>query len=203
VKSKLKLLLEFIIEKVGDINGRCFVDSAPILERDWAKRSGLGWTGKNTLTITPKSGSYFFLAEIICDVALDYDLPIKDHCGTCTRCIEACPTDAISPSGYLLDSNKCISYLTIERRDAIPEEFKDKMGGYVYGCDICQQVCPWNRFSRPHTEEQFMPKAPLLKMSKSDWKDLSEDTFNALFEGSAVKRTKYEGLKRNIDFLGD
>lgn len=201
VRKKLKLLFQKIEEKVGKIEGRYFVDSAPILERDWAKRSGLGWSGKNTLTINPKMGSYFFLAEIICDLDLEYDLPIKDYCGTCTRCIEACPTEAISPSGYLLDSNKCISYLTIERKDEIPEAFKDKMGGFMYGCDICQQVCPWNRFSQPHTEPDFIAKQELLQMSKNDWQELGETTFNILFEGSAVKRTKFQGLKRNIKFL--
>ncbi|HMP30367.1 MAG TPA: tRNA epoxyqueuosine(34) reductase QueG [Saprospiraceae bacterium] len=201
VRKKLKHLFERMKDKIGHIEGRYFVDSAPILERDWAKRSGLGWTGKNTLTINPKLGSYFFLAEIICDLPLDYDLPIKDHCGTCTRCIDACPTEAISPQGYLLDSNKCISYLTIERKDDIPSQFKNKMEGYMYGCDICQQVCPWNRFSTHHKETAFHPNQDLLTMSKSEWMDLSEDTFNTLFEGCAVKRTKFKGLKRNINFL--
>jgi epoxyqueuosine reductase len=201
VKSRLKQLEKYLEETLGQISSRSFVDSAPVLERDWAKRSGLGWSGKNTLTINPKLGSYFFLAEIICDVVFDYDLPIKDYCGTCTRCIESCPTDAISPQGYLLDSNKCISYLTIERKDDIPVEFKNKMEGYMYGCDICQQVCPWNRFSKPHNEPEFKPKNELIQMSKSDWEDLTEDTFNALFTGSAVKRTKFKGLRRSIDFL--
>ena len=201
VRKKLSNLFKAIQEKIGKVEGRYFVDSAPVMERDWAKRSGLGWSGKNTLTIHPKAGSYFFLAEIICDLELEYDLPIRDYCGTCTRCIDACPTDAISPEGYLLDSNRCISYLTIERKSEIPNEFKDKMGNYMYGCDICQQVCPWNRFSKPHTEPAFQPKEELLNMTISDWKELSETTYNALFEGSAVKRTKYTGLKRNIDFL--
>jgi epoxyqueuosine reductase len=201
VRKKLKQLFEQIQETFGKIEGRYFVDSAPVLERDWAKRSGLGWSGKNTLTINPKLGSYFFLAEIICDLALEYDLPIKDYCGTCTRCIEACPTEAISANGYLLDSNKCISYLTIERKDEIPTEFRDKMGGYMYGCDICQQVCPWNRFSKSHNEEAFNARPELLSMSKNDWIEIQEDTFNKIFEGSAVKRTKFKGLKRNINFL--
>ena len=201
VRKRLSHLFDAMKEKIGAIEGRYFVDSAPVLERDWAKRSGLGWNGKNTLTIHPKSGSYFFLAEIICDLDMEYDLPIKDYCGTCTRCIDACPTEAISPTGYLLDSNKCISYLTIERKESIPDEFKDKMGNFMYGCDICQQVCPWNRFSKPHTDPAFYPKKELLSMTAKDWQDLSEDTFNVLFEGSAVKRTKYSGLKRNINFL--
>lgn len=201
VRKKLKTLFTYLQSIAGQVEGRSFVDSAPILERDWAKRSGLGWSGKNTLTINPKQGSYFFLAEIVCDFEFDYDLPIKDYCGTCTRCIDACPTNAISPQGYLLDSSKCISYLTIERKAEIPSEFQGKMENYMYGCDICQQVCPWNRFSKPHQEASFTPNSSLLSMSKSDWKDLEEQTFNVLFEGSAVKRTKFSGLKRNLNFL--
>jgi len=201
VKKKLLQLFKWMQESFGDLDGRCFVDSAPVLERDWAKRSGLGWVGKNTLLINPKSGSYFFLCEIICDLELQYDHPIKDHCGTCTRCIEACPTDAISEKGYIMDGSKCISYLTIELKNEIPSEFTDQMQNWMFGCDICQQVCPWNRFSTPHTEEKFQPKEELLKMKKSDWEELTEDVFNTLFEGSAVKRTKFTGLKRNIEFL--
>ncbi|MFM2393903.1 MAG: hypothetical protein RLZZ546_1885 [Bacteroidota bacterium] len=203
VKKKLKSLYLYMQELIGNIDARCFVDSAPILERDWAKRAGLGWIGKNTLLIHPKKGSYFFLAEIICDIELEYDTPMKDYCGTCTRCIEACPTDAISEKGFVLDASKCISYLTIELKNEIPSEFKNKMGDYMYGCDICQQVCPWNRFSTPHAEENFLPSDILLQMSKKEWQELNEEKFEIIFKNSAVKRTKYRGLKRNIQFLYD
>ena len=199
--KKLKALLHFIRENIGEINGRCFVDSAPVLERDWARRAGLGWTGKNTLLIHPKAGSYFFLAELILDLELEPDDPIRDYCGTCRRCIEACPTEAISPQGYLLDASKCISYLTIELREAIPGEFQGKMENWVYGCDICQEVCPWNRFSKPHDEPAFEPSAVLMKMTRQDWEEITEDVFKEVFKKSAVKRTKYEGLKRNLRFL--
>ncbi len=201
VKKKLKELYAYIKLVVGDVQGRCFVDSAPIMERDWAKRAGLGWTGKNTLLINPKKGSYFFLAEIICDLELNYDSPMKDYCGTCTRCIEACPTDAIASNGYLVDSTKCISYLTIELKNEIPDMFAGKMDNWMYGCDICQQVCPWNRFAVQHNEPSFVPSDKLLTMKNKEWQELSEDTFNAMFESSAVKRTKFSGLKRNIAFL--
>lgn len=201
VKKKLIHLFKWMSESFGEIDGRCFVDSAPVLERDWAKRSGLGWVGKHTLLINPKEGSYFFLCEIICDLDLEYDHPIKDHCGTCTRCIEACPTDAISEEGYVMDGSKCISYLTIELKNDIPNTFSDQMQNWMFGCDICQQVCPWNKFSKPHNEEKFYPKDELLKMKKQDWQEITEDIFDQLFEGSAVKRTKFSGLKRNIEFL--
>jgi epoxyqueuosine reductase len=201
VKKKLIELFRWMSESVGEIDGRCFVDSAPVLERDWARRSGLGWVGKNTLLINPKEGSYFFLCEIICDLELEYDHPIKDHCGTCTRCIEACPTDAISDEGYILDGSKCISYLTIELKKEIPKEFSNQMENWMFGCDICQQVCPWNKFSKPHCEEKFMPREELLSMNKREWEEITEDAFNNIFAGSAVKRTKYKGLKRNIEFL--
>jgi len=201
VKKKLIELFKWMSESFGEIDGRCFVDSAPVLERDWAKRSGLGWTGKHTLLINQKEGSYFFLCEIICDLDLEYDHPIKDHCGTCTRCIEACPTDAISEAGYVMDGSKCISYLTIELKNEIPNEFSDQMQNWMFGCDICQQVCPWNKFSKPHGEDKFLPKQELLKMNKRNWEEITEDTFNRIFEGSSVKRTKYQGLKRNISFL--
>ena len=201
IKKKLNFFFEEIKEIAGQTEGRCFVDSAPILERDWAKRSGLGWVGKNTLLINPKKGSYFFLAEIICDLELEYDHPIKDHCGTCTRCIDACPTNSISPQGYIMDGSKCISYLTIELKDDIPSEFKGKMENWMYGCDICQQVCPWNKFSTKHQEPEFEPKEELLNKSKAEWKELTEENFDNLFNGTAVRRTKYKGLKRNINFL--
>ncbi|WP_235297729.1 tRNA epoxyqueuosine(34) reductase QueG [Portibacter marinus] len=200
VRKKLKELMLFIREQIGEVNGRVFVDSAPVLERDWAKRSGLGWIGKNTLLIHPKAGSYYFLAEIICDLTLEFDHPIKDYCGTCTKCIDACPTDAISDNGYILDGSKCISYLTIERKEAIPPEFSGLMEDWIFGCDICQEVCPWNRFSKPHQEPDFQPKPELLTMSKNDWREITEEVFNYLFEGTPVKRTKYEGLRRNIEF---
>lgn len=202
VRKKLNELFSKMKQEFSDVNGRVFVDSAPILERDWAKLSGLGWIGKNTLLIHPKKGSFFFLAEIIIDVELVYDSALTDHCGTCKRCIEACPTQAIAQDGYVMDGSKCISYLTIELKDTdIPESFVGKMDNWIFGCDICQQVCPWNRFSNDHDETQFKPKDSLLSMTLDDWKNMSENDFNALFEGSAVKRTKYSGLKRNIAFL--
>lgn len=201
IKKKLKTLLASIQEEFGEISGRCFVDSAPLLERDLAKRAGLGWVGKNTLLINKKKGSYFFLAEIVLDLELEYDQVTQDHCGTCTKCIDACPTDAISDKGYILDARKCISYLTIELKDEIPREFENKMEGWMFGCDICQQVCPWNRFSSPHTESKFEPKEELLNKSKKEWLEITNEVFDRLFEGSAVKRTKFEGLKRNIEFL--
>ena len=184
------------------MDGRCFVDSAPVMERDWAKRAGLGWTGKNTLLIRPGAGSYFFLAELILDLPLAYDDPMSDHCGTCRRCIEACPTEAISPQGYLLDASKCISYLTIELRERIPDEFQGKMEGWAFGCDICQEACPWNRFSKPHQEPAFEPHPDLPEMKAEEWQELTEEVFGRLFKKSAVKRAKFEGLKRCIEFLG-
>lgn len=201
VKQKLKQLFAYMQTVAGNIEGRYYVDSAPVMERDWAKRAGLGWTGKNTLLINPKKGSYFFLAEVITDLELDYDSPMKDYCGTCTRCIEACPTEAISPQGYILDATKCISYVTIESKSAIAKSFEGKMDNWMYGCDICQQVCPWNRFSSQHETPSFLPSEKLISMKKDEWYSLEEDTYNELFDGSAVKRAKYVGLKRNIDFL--
>ncbi len=201
VKRKLKTLLQFIRENVGDVHGRCFVDSAPVLERDWAKRSGLGWVGKNTMLLNPKRGSYFFLAELITDLELESDPPIRDHCGTCRRCIDACPTEAISDKGYILDGSKCISYFTIELKGAIPDEYAGKFENWAFGCDICQEVCPWNRFSQPHHEPEFEPHQKLLDMSKKEWEEITEEVFKEVFRNSAVKRTKFEGLKRNIGFL--
>ena len=202
IKGKLRALIQGLEEKVGQIEGRAFVDSAPVLERDWARRSGTGWVGKNTLLINPKVGSYFFLAELIINLELEPDGPMKDYCGTCTRCIDACPTEAISPKGYLVDGSKCISYLTIELKERIPEHFQEQMEGWAFGCDICQEVCPWNRFSQPHREAAFQPAAELPQMEESDWRELSQEVFQKLFRKSAVKRTKYEGLKRNLRFLG-
>ncbi len=201
IRKKLKDLLAFIQETTGAVEGRCFVDSAPVMERQWAAKSGVGWTGKNTLLIHPKVGSYFFLAVIILDIALETDHPMKDYCGTCTRCIDACPTKAISPEGYLLDASKCISYLTIELKEAIPDEFKGNMENWMFGCDICQEVCPWNRFAQRHKEPDFEPHPELLEMNKSDWENLTEEVFQKIFKQSAVKRTKFSGLKRNIEFL--
>ncbi len=201
IRRKLKALLAEIRTEFGEVNGRCFVDSGPVLERDWARRAGIGWVGKNTLLINPKAGSYFFLAELILDLELTPDSPMEDHCGTCTRCIDACPTDAIASEGYVVDGSKCISYLTIELREAIPEEFKDKMENYVFGCDICQQVCPWNRFTTPHHEAAFEATSDLLQLKAHEWYDITEDVFDKLFQHSAVKRTKYVGLKRNLEFL--
>lgn len=201
LKNKLRQLMHELGEKFGEISGRCFVDSAPVMEREWAELSGLGWKGKNTLLINPTAGSYYFLAEIICDMDFVYDSPMRDHCGTCTRCIDACPTNAISPQGYILDAGKCISYLTIELREAIPEDFSSKMEDWVFGCDICQEVCPWNRFSNPHHEPAFEPKPQLMQMSREDWEEITEEVFDNLFSKSAVQRTRYEGLRRNLDFL--
>ncbi len=203
VKDKLNLLFNYIKDNFGNVEGRCFVDSAPILERDLAKNSGLGWVGKNTLLIHPKKGSYFFLGELILDLELEYDMPIKDYCGTCTRCIDACPTDAINEQGYLLDASKCISYLTIELKEEIPSEFKEQMQGWIFGCDICQQVCPWNRFSKSHNEEDFNLNTELKSMSPRDWVDITQETFSKVFSKSAVKRTKLSGLKRNIEFVSN
>jgi epoxyqueuosine reductase len=201
IKDKLKELFDFIQSEIGEVGGRIFVDSAPVMDKVWAKKGGLGWIGKNSNLIHPKHGSFFFIAELILDLELSPDGPIKDYCGTCTRCIDACPTDAIV-SPYVVDGSKCISYLTIELKDAIlPNEFKGKMDNWMFGCDVCQDVCPWNRFSKPTSEATFSPHDNLLKMTKSDWKDLTEDVFRELFRNSAVKRTKFSGLKRNIDFL--
>jgi epoxyqueuosine reductase len=201
VKEKLQLLYSYIATEVGDISGRCFVDSAPVLERAWAQRSGVGWVGKNTNILTKGRGSYFFLAEIILDIDLEYDSPVKDYCGNCTKCIDACPTDAIYEP-YKVDASKCISYFTIELKDDIlPADYKGKFEDWMFGCDICQQVCPINARATRHNEPQFEPRAELLAMSRKDWEELSEDTYKRIFQHSAVKRTKFKGLKRNIEFL--
>ena len=182
------------------MNGRVFVDSAPILERVWAKKAGIGWVGKNSLLLNRNMGSFFFLAELIIDLEMEYDSPAKDYCGTCTRCLDACPTDAI-PVPYVVDASRCISYFTIELKNEIPAEFKNSFHDWIFGCDICQDVCPWNRFSAPHKEAKFVPGKELGEMRQGDWLELTHDIFNQLFKGSAVKRTKYEGLKRNIAFV--
>lgn len=199
VKDKLKTFLQTLREEIGEVEGRVFVDSAPVMERQWAEKSGLGWIGKHTLLINKDQGSFFFLAELIIDLELEPDGPIKDYCGTCTKCVDACPTDAITP--YQLDASKCISYLTIELKDSIPEEFRNKMEGWAFGCDICQDVCPWNRFSKKHNEPSFSPKTELVELFNNNWQDLTEEVFRKTFKGSAVKRTKFEGLKRNLKFL--
>lgn len=201
IKDKLKSLMGFIQDEIGEVGGRVFVDSAPVMDKAWAAKSGLGWIGKNSNLIHPKHGSFFFVAELIIDLELEPDAPMKDYCGTCTACIDECPTDAIIEP-YVVDGSKCISYLTIELKEAlIPGHFKNQMEGWMFGCDVCQDVCPWNRFSKPHNEPAFNPHENLLKMSKADWEDLTEEVFREIFRNSAVKRTKYAGLKRNIQFL--
>tara|TARA_Y100000768_G_scaffold342363_1_gene287431 strand:+ start:18353 stop:19270 length:918 start_codon:yes stop_codon:yes gene_type:complete len=197
LRNKLKKLFIKIRDKIGEVEGRVFVDSAPIHERAWAKLSGVGWIGKNSLLINKNQGSYFFLAEIICDLDLEYDEPVLNRCGNCTRCIDACPTDAITKA-QVIDANKCISYLTIENKEKIPKELRGSINNSIFGCDICQDVCPWNKKSVPHNEKEFIPKKELRDLKKKDWIELTEDTFNKIFEGSAVKRTKFQGLKRNI-----
>lgn len=200
IKHKLKTLLERLKNSIGEIEGRVFVDSAPVMDKAWAAKAGLGWVGKNTNLISKKTGSFFFIAEMIIDIELDYDLPVADHCGSCTACIDACPTDALT-APYQIDGSKCISYATIELKESIPETFKDKMEGWAFGCDICQTVCPWNRFASPHQEPAFQPKEELLALTAKDWQELTEETFQRVFQKSAVKRTKYLGLQRNIRFL--
>jgi epoxyqueuosine reductase len=201
IKEKLKLLMNIISEEIGEVGGRAFVDSAPVLDKSWAKKAGLGWMGKNTNLINKKLGSFFFLAELIVDLDLEYDVePTADHCGTCTKCIDACPTEAIV-APYVVDGSRCISYLTIELKNEIPQEFKGKMDGWMFGCDICQDVCPWNKFSVLHNEPAFRPHPDLLNLNQKDWDEITEDVFQKVFKNSAVKRTKFNGLKRNINFL--
>ncbi len=198
LKKKLLQLLQFIQDEIGEVNGRAFVDSAPVLDKAWAKRSGLGWVGKHSNIITKQQGSFFFIAELIVDLELDYnEIQVKDYCGTCTKCIDACPTNAIVAPN-VVDGSKCISYLTIELKDQIPEEYNNRFKNWVFGCDICQDVCPWNRFSKPNSETDFKPLPGLLDLKKRDWEEITEDIFNKIFQGSPVKRTKFEGLKRNI-----
>ncbi len=201
IKDKLYLLLNFIREHIGEVNARVFTDSAPVMERVWAKKSGLGWIGKNNLLITKQKGSYFFLAEIILDLELEYDHEMQtDHCGTCTKCIDACPTQAILPN-RTINGSKCISYFTIELKEEIPAEMKGKFNDRIFGCDICQDVCPWNRFSLPHHEPKFEPHPDLLQMNKKDWEEITSDIFKRIFKNSAVKRTKLSGLQRNVLFV--
>ena len=201
VKDKLKTMMSTLEEDIGAVNGRCFVDSAPVLERAWAERSGLGWNGKHTLMINKGQGSFFFIAVLIIDLDLEYDAPLgKDYCGTCRKCIDACPTGAIK-EGRLVDGSSCISYLTIELKDEIPAEFKGRMENWMFGCDVCQDVCPWNRFSKPHEEPKFKPHEDLLQMDAAEWEHLTEEVYRKVFKKSPVKRTKYLGIKRNIEFL--
>jgi epoxyqueuosine reductase len=200
VKDKLTDLLERLRAEIGDIDGRAFVDSAPVMERAWAQRSGTGWIGKNSLLLNRDMGSFFFLAELIIDLELEYDGPVKDYCGTCTACMDACPTDAITAPS-VVDGSKCISYFTIELRGEIPDTVKGKFESWMFGCDICQDVCPWNRFSKPHHEPRFAPHEDLENMSRADWKEITADVFKKVFKDSAVNRTKFEGLQRNVKFL--
>ena len=200
IKEKLKELMQIIHREIGEVNGRVFVDSAPVMDKAWAAKSGLGWLGKNTNLISKKVGSFFFIAELIIDLELDYDTPVTDHCGSCTACIDACPTDALLQP-YQIDGSKCISYLTIELKENIPTEFKGQMDNWAFGCDVCQTVCPWNRFAKPHSEPAFEPHEELLNLTKSEWQEMTSVIFNKVFKNSAVKRTKFEGLKRNIKFL--
>jgi len=201
IKDKLKQLLQVINQKIGEVNGRAFVDSAPVLDKAWAKKTGMGWIGKNANLISKKSGSFFFLAELIVDIELEYDIePTADHCGSCTRCIDACPTEAIV-APYIVDGSRCISYLTIELKNELPAEFKGKMDNWMFGCDVCQDVCPWNRFSVLHNEPAFAPHPELMSMNDTDWQEITQDIFQKVFKNSAVKRTKFSGLKRNIEFL--
>ena len=200
IKDKLKSLLQFIQQEIGEVYGRAFVDSAPVLDKAWAAKSGLGWIGKHSNLLTQQVGSFYFIAELIIDLELDYDTPTTDHCGTCTKCIDACPTQAITEP-YVVDGSKCISYFTIELKENIPNDFKGQFDDWIFGCDICQDVCPWNRFSKPHNEPLFNPHPDLLSMTKQDWEDITEETFRKVFKNSAVKRTKVEGLNRNIEFL--
>jgi epoxyqueuosine reductase len=200
LKEKLTEFLRVLRGEIGEFGGRAFVDSAPVMERAWAQRSGVGWIGKNSLLLNRDAGSFFFLAELILDLPLDYDGPIKDYCGSCTACMDACPTDAIVDP-YVVDGSKCISYFTIELKEEIPADVKGKFENWIFGCDICQDVCPWNRFSKPNTEPQFNPHADLEKMTAKDWLEITDDVFLKLFKRSAVKRTGLSGLKRNIQFI--
>ncbi len=202
IRDKLKEFLEAIRAHIGEVDGRAFVDSAPVLDKAWAAKSGLGWVGKNSNLLTKQVGSFFFIAELIIDLELEYDTPVTDHCGSCTACIDACPTQAIVDP-YVVDGSKCISYFTIELKNEIPDYAKGKMDDWMFGCDVCQDVCPWNRFSRPHKEPLFNPKPELLQYSKKEWKELTQEVFSEIFKKSPVKRTKFSGLKRNIDFLED
>lgn len=199
IKDKLKEFMDRIQVEIGDVDGRVFVDSAPVHERAWASKGGVGWVGKNSLLLNRQMGSFFFLAEIISDLDLAVDGPMKDYCGTCTACQDACPTDAI-PEPYVVDGSKCISYLTIELKDQIPNEFKNKVEDWAFGCDICQDVCPWNRFAKPNSEPAFNPQG-WENLTPKDWQEMTKEVFQKVFKKSAVKRTKFEGLQQNIKFI--
>lgn len=202
IRKKLNTFMEDIRKHIGDINGRGFVDSAPVLERSWAQKSGMGWIGKNGNLITKTNGSFFFIATLITDLELEYDDPFaKDYCGTCTKCIDSCPTDAILPD-KVIDGSKCVSYFTIELKDMlIPGEMKGKFDNWMFGCDICQDVCPWNRFSTAHNEPGFTPLPEILNLSTSEWEAMTEDAFKKIFKDSPLKRAKFEGIKRNLRFI--
>ena len=199
IRGKLKRMLQGIHEEIGEVHGRGFVDSAPVMDRAWARRSGLGWIGKHSLLLSKKSGSFYFIGELIVDLELDPDGPSTDHCGSCTACMDACPTQAIiAPT--VVDSNKCISYLTIEYKKALPSEFQDKMDQWVYGCDTCQDVCPWNRFSKPHQEPDFNLREAVGKNGWQEWEEITHELWEEIMQGSAIRRTGYEGFMRNLNF---
>ena len=200
IKEKLKLFLDQLQKAVGTVDGRAFVDSAPVMERAWAARSGVGWIGKNSLLLNRSMGSFFFLAELILDLDHEPDGPVKDFCGSCTACMDACPTDAIHDP-FVVDGSKCISYFTIELKEEIPVEVKGKFENWIFGCDICQDVCPWNRFSQPHGEPRFLPLPEMTELTTRDWQEMTEDVFNRLFKNSALQRAKFSGLKRNVKFV--
>ncbi|MAP81879.1 MAG: tRNA epoxyqueuosine(34) reductase QueG [Aequorivita sp.] len=202
IKNKLKQLMQFINTEIGEVHGRAFVDSAPVLDKAWAAKSGLGWIGKHSNLLTKQVGSFYFIAELIVDLDLEYDAAVTDHCGSCTACIDACPTQAIV-ADKVVDGSKCISYFTIELKNEIPNNVKGQFEDWMFGCDICQDVCPWNRFSKPHSQPLFNPHPQLLSNSKKDWEEITEEVFREIFKKSAVKRTKFAGLKRNINFLKD
>lgn len=204
IKTKLNVFIELIKKEIGEIHGRGFVDSAPVLERTWARISGLGWVGKNGNLINKQSGSFYFIATLITDLKLEYDDPFaKDFCGTCTRCIDACPTDAILP-GKIVDGSKCISYFTIELKDMlIPSEMKGKFDNWVFGCDTCQDVCPWNRFSKATKEDGFEPIPEILNLSTKEWAEMTEESFKKIFKDSPISRTKFKGLQRNLKFISE
>ncbi|MEP7265193.1 MAG: tRNA epoxyqueuosine(34) reductase QueG [Bacteroidota bacterium] len=200
IKNKLFELMQYITSTIGDVNGRAFVDSAPVLDRAWAKKSGLGWIGKNGNLIHPRAGSFFFIAEIIIDLEVEPDGPIKDFCGTCTRCMDACPTEAIV-APHVVDGSKCISYVTIELKESIPSSFKNKMDDWIFGCDVCQDVCPWNRFSTPTTEKDFIADSDLINKNTAEWKEITEEVFQSIYKNSPLSRTGFSGMKRNIEFI--
>ena len=202
IKDKLKTLLSSMRNEIGEIDGRVFVDSAPIMEKAWAKKSGLGWIGKNTNLINKKTGSFFFIAEIIVDLELEYDNEVTDHCGSCTACLDACPTDALYEP-YKIDASKCISYFTIELKEQFPNDLKKDFNDWIFGCDICQDVCPWNKFSIPNKEPLLNPKNEINQYSKKDWLELTDEVFKVVFKETSLERTRFKGLKRNIQYANE